>query len=131
LLISTLLGGCQTAKGPEGQALEAQVPANYRAQVAAYLRKTLKDPYTVRDAEISAPTTIFVGLVNGGSAPGVCLKMNSKNSFGAYTGLQIHAVAMRNGEVTGMGEPLFDTCRNVTWSPFPEIMEQSSQVGRN
>ncbi len=129
--IFAALGGCQTTKGPDGQALAAQIPSNYRAQIAAHLKKTLKDPYSVRDAEISEPTTIFVGLVNGGSAPGACIRLNSKNSFGAYTGLQTFTVVMKNGEITGVREPVFDTCRSVTWSPFPEIMEQAAPVGRS
>jgi hypothetical protein len=130
-LLIVALSGCQSTNGQGRQALVELVPANYRGLVAAYLRKTLKDPYSVRDAEISGPTDIFVGLINGGTAPGVCVRMNAKNSFGGYIGIETSAGVIRNGEVVGMGPPSFSTCQNVTWHPFQEIIEQPAAVGRN
>ncbi len=122
LLATVALSGCQTRSQESDQALASQVPENYRSQVAAYFRKTLKDPYSVRDAEISSPTSVFVGLINGGSLPGVCVKMNGKNSFGAYIGIKTVAVSFQNGAVSGVGEPVFDTCRDVSYRLFPELM---------
>lgn len=119
---AVLLTSCETtAPTVENKAKIAQIPSNYRAQTVTYLRRTLKDPYSVRDAEITDPTVIFVGLVNGTSAPGVCVRMNAKNSFGAYIGLQTMAVAFKNGSVMGAGEPVFDTCSKATWRPFTEM----------
>ena len=120
------LAGCQPTNQGSVVELAAQVPTNYRAQVAEHFRKTLKDPYSVRDAEISQPTTVFVGLLNGGNAPGVCVRMNAKNSFGAYIGLKTDAVVFRNDVVVGSAEPVFDTCTKETFSPFPVMMSPSA-----
>lgn len=75
----------------------------------------------MRDAEISEPTTSFVGLVNGGTLPGVCVRMSAKNSFGAYIGIQTISVPFRNGVAAGTTQPIFGTCANVQWKPFPEM----------
>jgi len=116
------LGGCETtASTPDNTAMAARVPVDYREKASAYLRRTLKDPYSVRDAQITEPAVIFVGLVNGGTAPGVCVQMNAKNSFGAYTGIQVTAVVFRDGQVIAAIPPVFDTCTKSTWLPFPEM----------
>lgn len=118
---AVLLAGCSASGPVETAKLAAQVPPDYRAQIIRYVQATMKDPYSIRSAEISGPTSSFVGLVNGGSAPGVCLRMNGKNSFGAYIGVQTYSVAFRNGQVLGITEPLFGTCQDVTFAPFPEL----------
>lgn len=109
------VAGCQTT-GQGAQDLAAQIPTNYRAQIAAYLKQTLKDPYSVWDAEISEPTTLF-----GGDVPGVCVRMNAKNSFGGYVGIQTTSISFRDGVVRGTTEPVSEACSNVHWSPFPEM----------
>jgi len=117
-----LLSSCQTtAPTPENKAVVTQIPIDYKQQTVAYFRKTLKDPYTVRDAEITEPTVIFVGLVNGTTAPGVCVRMNAKNSFGAYTGVQAISVAFKAGKVFLVNPPLFDTCTKASWTAFPDL----------
>lgn len=113
------LTGCETSS-PEALKKVATIPPNYRALTLEYFKKSLKDPYTVREAQITEPTPIFVGLVNGGTAPGVCVRLNSKNSFGAYTGLETHAVAFR-GQNIAVGPVVFDTCSKATFRPFPEL----------
>lgn len=117
-----VLSGCETsASTPGNAAIAARVPVDYREKVSVYLKRTLKDPYSVRDAQITEPAVIFVGLVNGGTAPGVCVQMNAKNSFGAYTGIQAAAVVFRDGQVIASIPPVFDTCTKSTWQPFPEM----------
>ncbi len=126
LLASLLaLAGCETtAPTSENKAKVAAIPGDYRQQTVAYFKNTLKDPYSVRDAQITKPTVIFVGLVNGTSAPGVCVKMNAKNSFGAYTGSEAFAVAFRDGKIFTVGPPAFDTCTKSTFRPFAEMNGQ-------
>jgi len=93
-----------------------QIPANYKAQVAALMRSTLKDPYSVRDAMISQPITVS-GLLVGGTRNGACVRLNSRNSFGAYTGLETFTVAFVNGSTVG---PYEGSCEgnDVHWSPL-------------
>jgi hypothetical protein len=120
--VAMLLAGCETtAPTAENKVTVAQIPSNYRSLAADYFKRTLKDPYSVRDAQITEPTVIFVGLVNGTKAPGVCVQMNAKNSFGAYIGQQAFAVSFRNGQILTVAPPVFDTCSKAQWRPFPEM----------
>lgn len=113
ILPAALLASCVTEPP---RANVQQIPANYRQQVAALLRSTLKDPYSVRDAMISQPIMVS-GLLVGGTRNGACVRLNSRNSFGAYTGLETFTVAFVNGSTVG---PYEGSCSgsDVIWSPL-------------
>lgn len=96
------------------------MPADYRQQVYAYLPNSLKDPYSVRDAEISAPTVVFVGLVNGGNAPGACVRLNAKNSLDAYTDVRHSPSRSATAKLSAL-----DTCSKGASRPFQEITERA------
>lgn len=125
LIFVAALGGCQTAGGGAGGSAAGNpnlVPPapGYRETIAQQLRQQLRDPYTVRDVGISAPAPGFVGLLNGGEAMVVCVRMNGKNAFGAYTGLQAVAVVFRNGLPAGF-IPAPIACEGRVYEPFPEF----------
>lgn len=138
LLLSFALAGCglaqryptndapsPTAVGAEAEdSVKRNVPPNYRQIVAAEMHRTLKDPYSVRDAEISMPQEGFVGLLNGGGAPVVCARYNAKNSFGGYTGIQHTAYVFRDSRISTT-IPNGQACANRMFYPFPEAMQKS------
>lgn len=94
-------------------------PANYREIAVAHLKQTLFDPYTVRDASIAAPKNGGSGLYPGWA---VCVRLNAKNRFGAYTGQSTMALIMRGGKVVqSADENGWMFCQGVTYEPFPEI----------
>lgn len=97
------------------------VPADFRAKIVAYAKQTLKDPYSIKSAEISDPREVFVGLINGGKVPGVCVRFNAKNSFGAYIGQRPFVVAFKNGSIFYGAEPVFGDCDKATYVPFAEL----------
>jgi hypothetical protein len=70
-------------------------PSNYQTAVAAYLRTSLKDPYSFRDGRIARP--FYVGRLFPSWI--VCVQGRSTNSYGAYTGLKFFQITMRDGEV--------------------------------
>ena len=119
--VSLLLAGCTTTSPATTAALASQVPADYKVQVIAYVKETMKDPYSLKSGQISAPRPVFVGLVNGGTLPGVCVRMNGKNSFGAYIGVQTMVAAFRDGRIVGMAEAVFGDCDKAVFEPFPEL----------
>lgn len=119
--VALSLTACASVSPMKSQQLASQVPTNYREQIVSYVKNTLKDPYSIKSAEISPPTTSFVGLVNGGDVPGICVRFNAKNSFGAYIGVETQSFAFKNGVVIGMGPPVFNTCQGVPYEPFPEL----------
>src|ERR1700761_5567679 len=90
-----VLSGCATAANQTAEL--PPPPANYRALIVAKLKTTLKDPYSVRDSQISQPTPMWAGLLRGGTGTGVCVRLNAKNSYGAYTGLLNHKFIFVDG----------------------------------
>src|SRR5262249_55271923 len=93
--------GCQTASDQQ-PSTGGPPPANYRAVAADHLRKSLFDPYSVRDAQIAAPKQAAGPSLNsdGFYTPWViCVRANAKNRFGAYTGPQHTALAVKGGQV--------------------------------
>ncbi len=116
------LAGCQTTPPNVKADISKGVPGDYREQVALYFRKSLKDPYSVRDAEISGPTTAFAGILYGGTVPAVCVRLNAKNAYGAYMGITTYAIGFKDGKVSGAVQVVFDTCRKEQYEPYHELM---------
>lgn len=117
-----VIGGCITGTPEDKARAVRQMPADYKARVVQYYRESLKDPYSIRDAQISQPLPIFVGRANGYYAPGVCVRLNGKNSFGAYIGLQTRYVAwLGDRTIESPPQGLIDDCENAQWAKFKEI----------
>jgi hypothetical protein len=115
-----------------GESGIGQRPLEYRAIVRDYLRKTLFDPYTVRDAQISRPKPgdLYLEGTLGIHEPGwlVCFRSNAKNRMGAYTGLSDMALIIRDGRVlASASDPTHSNymikkdCSQEKYEPFPEI----------
>lgn len=114
-LAGAVVAGCQTSGG----SAPAAVPANYRVMVADEVRKTFFDPYSIRDASISAP---IPGTSMMGAMHTVCVRANAKNRMGGYTGIRTTAVVIRSGAVTVSDQSVADiACASATYEPFPEI----------
>lgn len=96
------------------------MPKDYRLLIAAKLRETLKDPWSVRNPQIAEPTPMWVGLVHGGSVPVICVKLFAKNSFGAYEGAQTYGFTFQGG-IAPVQVPTLDGCETVAYTPFPEL----------
>lgn len=84
------VAGCQTIPREPGP----PPPANYRALIAADMRAKFYDPWSVRDVSITEPYVDprFPGWL-------VCIRANSKNQLGGYTGQQPVAYLLRDGKV--------------------------------
>ncbi|MEI4234991.1 hypothetical protein [Roseovarius sp. D22-M7] len=117
--IACSLGACSVSP-PEDYAgaIAASVPpsASIKAQIVRDARTFLADPYSVRDAGISNVATFNNGL------QGVCVRANSKNKMGGYTGRQNLAVLIQNGMLVG-NVPNHQLCSrpDVPWRKFPEL----------
>lgn len=125
LCLLLLMAGCQSASQ---QVSEEPPPANYRQVAAEYMRKTLFDPWSARDAQIAAPVKSAYGPSlnsDGLYTPWVvCVRMNAKNRFGAYTGLTATALAIKGTEVVNSWDKSVEThflCGRSPYEPFPEL----------
>jgi hypothetical protein len=120
LVLSVLLASCEVT--PDQMETSGPPPENFRELTLQHLRATLFDPYSVRDAEIAAPTLKPSWVL--GDPPGwvVCWRANAKNRMGGYVGVTESRVLIRNGRVVSSDEgdaPYY--CGNAVYQPFPEL----------
>lgn len=127
LMIPALLAGCATSPGTTTGSIQ-KPPEQYREQIRSYVKNNFKDPYSIRDAQISPPLRDDnpMPLPSGLWASGfyiVCFKANAKNAFGAYTGIKTHGVIFIDGAVDSvLSNPRFESfCAQAAYEPFPEI----------
>lgn len=114
-----LLTDCAGSDGPRSPTESAHTPPNYREVVAAKVRETFFDPYSIRDASISAP---FPGTSILGTVETVCVRANAKNRVGAYIGIKATSFTFRAGQLQA-SDPEYATmtCAQAVYGPFPEI----------
>ena len=144
LAIAASLAGCAEANRKVMSADVSEVgryPIDYKVVTRDYLHKTLVDPYSVRDAQISKPKMgkLFVEGTLGVQEPGwlVCFRSNAKNRMGAYTGISDMAIVIRGGVVrASLSDPSHShyivkmICDNETYEPFSEMEQARQQQGR-
>lgn len=132
-LAAGLLAGCagtppnapESATHARAAEPAAPTPADYRKATAGALRATLKDPGSVRSPQISPPGPTLLGAARGGPTATVCVRMNAKNSFGGYTGIQDTAVVFQHGAVVDIFGGYLPTCQGRRYEPFPELLPQT------
>lgn len=100
VLLATLTACAQTSVSGSSPDDPGVLPAAYEDIIKAYLDRTLKDPYSVRDLTISQPVqrSLWLGLVGGGSVQAyvTCVSFNAKNSYGAYVGRRSYTMAFKD-----------------------------------
>src|SRR4029079_12361303 len=105
-ILQMVLAGCAMQVEPP----QEPPPANYRQIIAAHVRQTFLDPYSIRDANIAPPKPgwAFVGGSLGQYKTGwaICLRVNAKNRMGAYTGAKESIYVIQDGRVVASGQNL-------------------------
>jgi len=98
-------------------------PANWRADVLAYLKTYLNDPTGVRDAFISEPEIRAIGATGQRAVERyrVCVRFNAKNSIGKYEGRRDRVIAFLDGKLDTMFLARGEQCKDANWMPFPEL----------
>ncbi len=124
LALGLCMSGCASGpSSPDGSAAAttARLPDNYRQMVAAHVRETFFDPYSIRDASISSPVA---GVNIYGQTNTVCVRANAKNRMGAYAGIRSTAVVFNADKITTSNQEYADMiCGGGSYMPFPEIEE--------
>jgi hypothetical protein len=95
----------QPTASPTDTATYGPYPANYKEIVMKWLNTQLLDADSARIEWSGDPKPADLGK-NGQHIYGyvVYFKVNARNRFGAYTGMQSHGALIRNGEVVkGLG----------------------------
>jgi hypothetical protein len=103
-LVGSLLGQGQQAS-PADTALYGSYPNDYKEVVMKWLGERLVDAASARIEWQGEPRPADLGK-NGEHLYGylVQFRVNARNRFGTYTGMQQHGVLIKNGEVIkGLG----------------------------
>jgi hypothetical protein len=127
-----LLAGCLDAQTvPSGQ-INAAPPIGYREAVKGYITQAFVDPYSIRDAAISQPFPIRHGLMGQDTIWYVCIRSNSRNRMGGYTGLTETPIAFIGNSVDAERSAYvrqhmaaLNICRPAIYEPFPEVETRS------
>jgi hypothetical protein len=117
------LAGCAGLEGPSPESIAAArtFPANYKAELLAYLRNFLNDPTNVRNAYVSEPV---LTRIRGTERYVNCIRFDAKAGSGAYRGSRDHLASYFAGKLEQFVElrpETSDQCRSADYQPFPEL----------
>jgi hypothetical protein len=120
---ASALGGCGTDPRRElRDERDAVFPANYRAEIVAFMRSYLNDPSNVRDAYIAEPVKTQFDTRERYI---VCVRYNAKNSEGRYAGSKDGMVLFNDGRfdhlIEQSGNRAPNRCADADYKPFPEL----------
>jgi hypothetical protein len=93
-------------------------PADYRAQLLAFLKTYLNNPTGIRDAAMAEPAQRTVG---GRLRYVSCLRYNAREIDGSYRGVVQRAVVYVDARLDRMIEKVDDICAGAVYAPFPEL----------
>jgi hypothetical protein len=118
-MMMTLMAVAAFALATGAQAQQAPTQAQTKAAVQEFLHRALKDPYSVRDLTIGTPVFNYRATKHKDWV--IPIEFNSKNGFGAYTGIERHFVMWRDG-----GLDWAATIDRIQWEAFARGMQQAS-----
>ena len=118
IAIAVMMSACASTPPSEMSSEPNVAPANYKAEILAYLRTYLNDPVGVRGAFITEPSLVTIG---GTQRYVSCLRFNAKNSVGQYEGSKDRLVAFLSGRLDTLALARGEECKDANWQPFPEL----------
>ena len=119
LLAACVGGGDETYYArPKNTDAPQPFPANYRAELLAFLRTYLNDPTNIRQAAIAEPALREIG---GYRRYYVCLRYDARDSGGRYTGVSDRAALYLDGRFDRLLERQTELCGTAAYAPFAEL----------
>jgi len=143
LLAALLVAACSTyTDEPSRAELDAirkaqnVFPANYKADVTAFLRNYLNDPTGIRGAAISSPELKDLPT---GARYVACLRYDARKAGGQYAGLKTALVVFISGrldrfvdsppardahgdeQATARRTEVREACKDASFAPFPAL----------
>ena len=127
LLLASWLGGCSGSSmsdfsfgkdTPAPVVDPAQFPADYKPEIAAFMRTYLPNPTKVRDAYIATPVLKTVG---GKQQYVTCLRYNPRDSANKYEGNTQNVVIFLTGRMNQFLPDDPEMCAGLAYQRFPEI----------
>lgn len=119
LLAACVGGGDETYYArPKNTDVPQPFPANYRAELLAFMRTYLNDPTNIRQAAIAEPALREIG---GYRRYYVCLRYDARDSGGRYTGVSDRAALYLDGRFDRLLERQTELCGTAAYAPFAEL----------
>ena len=117
----------RAGQGAQAANLAARLPADYRRQIADYVR--VRNGYVLRDAQISTPYERWGGLFAGGTFIAICVVLHRDNPLGMVV-QDNHVLTFEGGKLHEVGKGT-ESCEGL--SRFTELMQPpaASQPQRN
>ena len=125
LLAALLLSGCNSdwmRARERSDEVYLTAPANYRADILAFMHAYLNDPSGVRDAFISEPSKRTLENIERYA---LCLRYNARKSGGGYAGSKDSLVLFREGRLDRVVDNAKEQCKDAAYQPFPELERMS------
>lgn len=97
-------------------------PANYRAELLAFMRSYLNNPAGVRDAVLALPVQ---RTVSGRLRYLTCLRFTPRESDGSYRESRERAVLYVDGRLDRIIDNASEVCAGAVYAPFPELEKMS------
>ncbi|MBH5328842.1 hypothetical protein H9Q10_04070 [Eikenella sp. S3360] len=122
---SLLLAGCLSVPQPTVLHMSelrnkdfGRYPGNYQQIIRRHLAQNLIDPESARIGSFTPPrkylrideTRLTASGLDFRAYYAACVRVNSKNRYGGYTGWQEHVYFIRNGEIMLGGDPFHVKC---------------------
>ena len=93
-------------------------PANYRAELVAFMHTYLNDPVGVHEASVAEPVQRTVG---GRARYVVCVRFAERQSDGGYREARERAVVFVGGRLDRITQNAGEYCGGATYATFPEL----------
>ncbi len=93
-------------------------PANYRADITAFMRTYLNDPVGVRDAAVSEPE---IKTFDSNSRYVACLRYTVRRGPGQNAGPRESLVLFLDGRLDRVVDNAREFCKGAAYQPFPEL----------
>jgi hypothetical protein len=97
---------------------EQPFPANYRAELLAFMKTYLNNPVGVHDAAMAEPVQ---RTVSGRLRYVSCLRFTPRESDGSYRDVRERAVLYVDGRLDRVVENAGEICAGAVYAPFPEL----------
>jgi hypothetical protein len=118
LALSACIGSEDTRATSFMEESNQAFPANYRAEVVAFMKTYLNNPVGVREAVMAEPTQ---RTVNGRPRYVGCLRFAERQADGTYREPRERAILFINGRLDRMLQETGEVCSGVAYAPFPEL----------
>ena len=122
---ASLIGGCSGSSLPDVSSFYKEkptgqniFPADYKQELAAFLRTYIENPRLVRDASIATPVLRPVG---GQPRYVTCVRFNPRNFENRYEGNKERLAIFIDGKMNQFVDSDPQICPGLAYQRYPEI----------